>query len=667
MTRRFRRTVLASVAALTIGSALAGPMLVAAQTAQDPSNVVLVFDVSNSILLNEEGVNVEFASTLDGIADRVAESADELAVGNATISFVVFGRTAIAYPEDCDQVALNANPAAIQRLEACLRSIADEYRAGADAPVRDRVNTVNTDHVAALVEAAELLPDTTTRSAVIFFTDGEHDPPGTNRDNEDVVARIAGAYEGRTPLAILPVGLGAGAGAFEDDLQAIYDAYFRDWEACEGRGAFSWPEVIFPSAAEAGVAVAEALQEVTCSFTFVPTPTGEPTPSPTPVPTPTAPPAPGDPVGVQVLAGNRSITVQWLPPTQGAERITDYLVRCRPAAGGPDIESGEGVSLDTTTEVTGLEPGVSYVCEVAGTDGVTPGNYVAAAAPIVVLGIPAAPGQPRAEPLDGAARLQVDPVASGAPVEQYVYQCTGADGQVRQANGPQAAVVVPGLVNGESYTCTAYTENRIGRSPASVPSAVFRPCAGLFACNPVLGFGIAGAGILALLVAAVVVARRFRARNRVWVTAQVDGGENRSLGWGPELGIELERDDAAGGWFARLRPYDGSRIRVQYRGAARFIINGGAGIKDVHQGDPAPVRDAEGNVHQLILRKYRSKPRERSAGTVAPAPPPTAPDPKASDELVARMQGRERDAAGEVELARQADAIGSDAPRDRDQ
>ena len=638
--RRFRRLVTTWVALLAFGSALAGPMLVAAQTAEDPSNVVLVFDVSNSILLSEDGANVEFASALEGIADRVNESAEELVIGNSTISFVAFGRTAISYPPGCEQLALNDDPAAVAQLETCLRDIAAEYRAGAEAPVRQAINTANTDHVAALVEAADLLPDVATRSAVIFFTDGAHDPPGTARDNEDVVARIANAYEGRSPLAILPVGLGAGAGAFESDLQAIYDAYFRDMEPCEGRTAFSWPEVIFPSAVDAGVAVAEALQEVTCSFTFVPTPTGGP--SPTPAPTPTAAPLPGDPLGVQLLAGDRSITVQWLAPTENPDAITGYLVRCTSESGG-GVHDAETPADVTQAVISGLEPGDSYVCEVAATDGVTPGSYVAAAAPITVLGIPVTPGQPRAEPVDSGARLTVDAVTGGAPVEQYIYECSDAAGQKTQGAGPLPEVVVSGLVNGANYTCVAFAENRIGRSPASVASASFRPCSGLFACNPIAGFGIAAAGILGLLVAAVIVARRYRARNRVWVTAQVDGGENRSLGWGPELGIELEREDQ-GAWFATIRPFDGSRIRVQYRGSARFIINGGAGIKDVHQGDPAPVRDGEGNVHQLILRRYRSKPKER--GAAAPAPPkprrkPVGPEVTAPQELEARIVGRD--------------------------
>ncbi len=353
-----------------MGAMLAGPMLVAAQTAEDPSDVVLVFDVSNSILLSEDGTNTEFADALEGIADRVEANAEDLAIGNAEISFVVFGRTAITYRDRCLRLALHEDPAAIAALERCLRDIAAEYRAGPNAQVRDRINTQNTDHVAALRAAANLLPNETTRSAVIFFTDGQHDPPGTARDDENVVNEVEAAFEGQTPLAILPVGLGSTAGAFETELRAIYSTYFRDMEPCEGRASFAWPTVVFPEADNAGIAVAQALQEVTCSFNFAPPPTA----APTPVPTPTAPPPPGVPLNVQVLAGNESLTVQWVAPSEGVAGITGYLARCTPEGDGDPIEVRVEGPEQVEAELPGLEAGARFHCAVAGVTGAVTGR-----------------------------------------------------------------------------------------------------------------------------------------------------------------------------------------------------------------------------------------------------------------------------------------------------
>jgi Fibronectin type III domain. len=544
-----RASIVALVLSVALGS-VAGTSLVVGATGLDPSNVVLVFDVSNSILLSTDGTNGEFADALDGIADRIEVVTSDLAAGNAEVSFVVFGRTAVPYPANCARLDLHDDPAAIARFEQCLRSIAAEYRAGAKAPVRQRVNTQDTDHVAALVEAANLLPDTSTRSAVIFFTDGKHDPPGTARDNENVVARVTPAFAGKTPLAVLPVGLGSGAGAFETELTAIYQAFFRDMEPCEGRASFSWPKVVFPSADAAGTAVALALQEVTCSFTVAPTP------APTSAPT--------------------------QPPATVAPSATS--------------------------------------------------------APPVLLRIPDAPSQPRVEPLDASARLSMDPpAAGGSAVVQYVVACANGAGQAVEAAGPPPSVVVTGLANGQTYQCVAYAENSVGRSPASPPSASFSPCNGLFDCNPWTKFALAGLVLAALLGAiAVFVVPQYRRRSRVWVTAQVDGGENRPLGWGPELGIRLVEDEA--GWFATALPPEGAAVRVRFERDNRFMVTSGTRIVHVHQGDPTPVRDEGGTLHQVILRRYRDRPNDRKAA-------PAGPDSAGSSSLGARLPGRGEDGA----------------------
>jgi hypothetical protein len=611
-------------------AAVAGTSIVAGATGLDRSDVVLVFDVSNSILLSTDGTNKEFAAALDGIADRVQVVADDLAAGNAHISFVVFGREAIPYPAGCNNLALHQNPAAIARFGTCLRSVAAEYRAGAKAPVQQVVHTQDTDHVAALDEAASLLPKTSTRSAVIFFTDGNNDPPGTSRDHEDVVARVTPAYAGISPLAILPVGLGTGAGAFRTELEAIYTAFLRDMEPCEGRPSFSWPEVVFPSAVDAGTAVALALQEVTCSFTV----------APTPVPTlpPTPPPAVfGPPLGIRVLAGNGFLTVQWLPPALGADAVTDYLVRCTPTSAGPPIVTQQDGSTATQAQVLQLPPGIGYVCDVAATDGTTIGPYSAPSEAVVVLGIPSSPSQPSVEPLDGAARVSVSPIVGGPPIEQYVYVCTNTAGQTVQQAGGTPSLIVSGLTNGETFQCVAYAENSVGRSPASAASASFSPCSGLFDCNPWTKFAIGAIVIAALAGAGLLAYQRYERRNRVWITAQVDGGENRPLGWGPELGIRVVEDDA--GWsLAPLPPAD-AKVKVRFERENRFMVTSGTRISHVHQGDPTPVRDDAGTIHQIILRRYRDKPNDRSPVRVVPGS-------SESSAVVGRLPDAVKDAAG---------------------
>ena len=146
--RRGPTTFLALVLSVALGTLVGGVTLVAAQTAQDPSEVVLVFDVSDSILESDDGTNVEFATALDDIADRVEAIANDLAVGNATVSFVAFGRTARPYPGGCQQLAAPRRPRrgvavrglpppdrdGIPRRESCAGQAAHQHRG--DGPRR---------------------------------------------------------------------------------------------------------------------------------------------------------------------------------------------------------------------------------------------------------------------------------------------------------------------------------------------------------------------------------------------------------------------------------------------------------------------------------------------------------------------------------------------------
>jgi hypothetical protein len=117
----------------------------------------------------------------------------------------------------------------------------------------------------------------------------------------------------------------------------------------------------------------------------------------------------------------------------------------------------------------------------------------------------------------------------------------------------------------------------------------------------------------------------------------VDGGENRPLGWGPELGIRLVEDE--GGWFAKPMPPESAAVRVRYRGENRFVVTAGTRIVDVHQGDATSVRDEAGSLHQVILRRYRDQPGRWRAGrgTAADAPGPAG--------LRARLGATDEDAA----------------------
>ena len=97
--------------------------------------------------------------------------------GNAVISLVPFASRAAGFP-GCENLALHADPAAVQKLADCLRLAARQYRRGPDASIVSKVGT-DTNYVKAMEQAATYLPADSTRPAVVFFTDGKHDVAGT--------------------------------------------------------------------------------------------------------------------------------------------------------------------------------------------------------------------------------------------------------------------------------------------------------------------------------------------------------------------------------------------------------------------------------------------------------------------------------------------------------
>jgi hypothetical protein len=64
------------------------------------------------------------------------------------------------------------------------------------------------------------------------------------------------------------------------------------------------------------------------------------------------------------------------------------------------------------------------------------------------------------------------------------------------------------------------------------------------------------------------------------------------------------------------------------------VVQSSAGVRDVHQGDPATVREGSGESHQLILRRYARRTGEDAPAQRAPAPV----DPGGQD-VVARLDG----------------------------
>lgn len=600
--RRFESVVLAALM-LVVGSFLFAGRFAPASLAQnhaDRSEIVLALDFSGSIL--EDAANRDrFAAALDRIADRIDAISSDLLAGDTTVTLVQFATRAADYP-GCVDMALFESPQTVARFAECLRGAAVVYRRGLDPALTTRIGN-DTNYVAAMTVAARHLPADAVRPALILFTDGRHDVAGVPVG--DVQPARDRLFGNRSPFALLPVGMGLSSTdrpALESGLVSL--RVIREMPACITGAQFDWPQVVFDSPADAGNAVAVALQNVTCTFTVAPTPVPTSTPSPTPTPEPT----PGAPRGIGLTPGDGRIEVHWNAPTEAPAPIVDYRVRCR-ADEGEGIESEEGTSLETSAVVEGLTNGTAYTCEVMAVDLESEGAWTSAPSTATPVGIPAAPGTPAVQPMNQAVRIEV-PAVDPALVTDYRYECSADSGSTWPAavdisSSGVTAAQIDGLTNGVAYVCRAFAANAAGVSVASALSEAVRPCASTVECNPVLVpiLGIVGIVLLAALLA--VLGAVYRDRSRGYVVAVVDVVHSANLGYGSKLGMGFVRDDSGGQVTDvvsdRSRKAD---IRIRHVGGDRFEVTDKKSRYETTSGQPVIVVDSQGSRHQVVLRRF---------------------------------------------------------------
>lgn len=605
---RIQRTDARLLGALrrTVGGALAIVMVAAgiatavAAEPGDPSDVVVALDFSDSILSDKPN-RTRFAGALEEIADRVEVTRDDLVNGNAVISLVPFASKAQGYP-GCEDLALHDNPDAVARLADCLRLAARQYRRGPDAAIVDDVGT-DTNYVAALRKAASILPADSTRPAVVFFTDGKHDVAGVPAG--EVLPEARRLFGDRTPFAFLPVGMGLDPqerGALRSGLEAL-SGLTRDMTPCAGGQAFRWDDVVFNSPVDAGHAVADALEQVTCSFTVAPSPTPKPTPTPTPE---VAPGLVGD---VRAAAGNGSIELTWAEPADpGTKPVDTYLARCR-ADGSADAPAQELSSKVHAAVVDDVDNGTNYACEVAAVSEVGQGPWTPADGAATPAGPPAAPQAVNADRGDRSAVVSVTAGADGgSPITDYAYECSADGGRTwRPVDEPvsaDASTRVDGLANGTAYTCRATATNEAGTSPVSAASNPFVPCGDPFECNPLLRWIVGGAAAIAALAAAWYLVGWYRNRLRPYITAYVDDSEVIPLGRGPRTGIAFVGNEI------QMDRRGNADVQVQYKGSNRFDVTSAGGVIAAKVGQDVEVIDPDGGSHTLNLQASDRRPRQ---------------------------------------------------------
>src|SRR5690242_7765367 len=127
---RLATTVRAATSIVLATMLVAGGFVSTARAAADPSDVVLEFDFSASILRDAQTRN-QFADALEAIAGSVQQQSTSLVEGDATVSMVQFASKAIDYP-GCVDLKLLDSPAMVTTFADCLTKIAAGYRKGLD-------------------------------------------------------------------------------------------------------------------------------------------------------------------------------------------------------------------------------------------------------------------------------------------------------------------------------------------------------------------------------------------------------------------------------------------------------------------------------------------------------------------------------------------------------
>ncbi len=178
---------------------------------------------------------------------------------------------------------------------------------------------------------------------------------------------------------------------------------------------------------------------------------------------------PGIPTAATASAANASISVSFVSPSDNGDPITNYRAECNP--GG---YTNSNPSSPVT--VTGLSNGTAYTCAVQAYNSLgwgslsSPSNPATPSAPTA----PTAPTIGTAAPGNGTisvgftASSSPGTLAGGAPASIDYYTATCGS----QTNtGSVSPILVSGLSNGTSYTCTVTATNTASPPQTSAPSA----------------------------------------------------------------------------------------------------------------------------------------------------------------------------------------------------
>ena len=187
---------------------------------------------------------------------------------------------------------------------------------------------------------------------------------------------------------------------------------------------------------------------------------------------------PAAPSGLSGVRGNTEVALSWSAPTANNGRaVTDYVVQYSSNNGTSWTTFSDGVSTTTSTTVTGLTNGTSYVFKVAAVNLAGTGTYTANSSALIPATVPNAPtGVTGTFGNTSVSLTWTAPATGGSALTDYVTQyssdgttwTTFPDGTVSAT----ASSSVTGLTNYATYYFRVAAVNAIGTSEYSTAISV---------------------------------------------------------------------------------------------------------------------------------------------------------------------------------------------------
>jgi hypothetical protein len=165
----------------------------------------------------------------------------------------------------------------------------------------------------------------------------------------------------------------------------------------------------------------------------------------------------GTPTEVSAVPSDRSAWVAWTPPTGNSAAIVGYRIEASSDGGNSWAFAATVVGSATSTRVTGLANGATYVFRVAALSNQGAGGFSAISDAVTPAPGAGAPTRLSATLVNGTASLRwtAPRVPRGMRITDYVVQYTSDNGQSWQIYqdgiSSAARAVVAGLTNGIAY------------------------------------------------------------------------------------------------------------------------------------------------------------------------------------------------------------------------